>query len=197
MHPPAIQLILDEHRALATVLRALRACVDDARKSSRQPDFDELRTMLFYLDEMPARMHHANESELLFPRIRERCPALRPVLDRLEAEHGRGEASVRDLEHALAAWEIMGDERREAFELMLNAYADSYLGHMEVEENYVLPVAMDYLSAEDWRELEAALARQSGELTETIKHDHRELFARIVANQSPDLTPCKTSKSPS
>jgi hemerythrin-like domain-containing protein len=186
MHPPAIQLILDEHRALTTVLWALRACVDDARKPGRQPNFDELRAMLFFLDEMPARVHHAYESELLFPRIRERCPALRPVLDRLGAEHSRGESSVLDLEHALAAWEIMGDERREAFELMLNAYVDSYLGHMEVEENYVLPVAMDYLSEADWRELEAALAHQSGKLTETMKRDHRDLFERIVANHSPD-----------
>jgi hemerythrin-like domain-containing protein len=178
-------MILEEHRALATELWALRARVDDARKSSGQPDFDGLRTMLFYLDEMPARVHHANESELLFPRIRERCPALRPVLDRLEAEHCRGEASVRDLEHALAAWEVMGDERREAFDLMLNAYADSYLGHMEVEESYILPVAMDYLSVEDWLELEAAFER-SGALIETMKRDHRQLFERIVTNQSHD-----------
>jgi len=80
LQPSAVQLILEDHQALATVLRALGDSVEQARRSARRPDFDELRAMLFYLDEMPARMHHASESELLFPKIRERCPALRPVL---------------------------------------------------------------------------------------------------------------------
>jgi hemerythrin-like domain-containing protein len=178
----AVQLIVAEHRALATVMRALRESVDCARKSGRPPDFDELRAMLFYLDEVPARVHHANESQLLFPRIRERCPALRPVLDRLEAEHGRGESSVRELEHALGAWQVMGDDRREAFELLLGAYCDGYLGHMEVEENYVLPVAMDYLSEADWRELGAAFSQQHSGSTDAVSRSHRELYERIVAN---------------
>ena len=81
MQPPAIQLIVEDHQALAAVLRALRDAVERAGRPGSAPDFDALRAMLFYLDEMPARVHHASESELLFPRIRERCPALRPVLD--------------------------------------------------------------------------------------------------------------------
>lgn len=185
MQPPALALILEDHRALATVLRTLRQSVEHAHKSGQPPDFDELRAMLFYMDEIPARVHHANESELLFPRIRERCPALRPVLDRLQAEHGRGESAVRELEHSLMAWQLMGDERREGFELMLHAYTEGYLGHMEVEESYVLPVAMDYLSEEDWRELDAAFAAQRGALLESMTRRHRELFDRIVSNQAP------------
>lgn len=181
--PRAIQLIMEEHHALLTVMRALQRHVDAARKSNTAPDFDELRTMLFFLDEVPAQVHHANESELLFPKIRERCPALRPVLDRLEEEHGRGESSVRELEHALNAWEVMGEARREAFELVLRAYVDGYVGHMEVEENYVLPVALDYLSAADWRDLEAAFDRQRGALQEAVVRDNRKLYERIVANQ--------------
>jgi hemerythrin-like domain-containing protein len=181
--PRAIQLITEEHKALATVMRALQAAVGAARKSGRPPDFDGLRAMLFYLDEMPARVHHATESELLFPRIRERCPALRPVLDRLEAEHGRGESSVRELERALSAWELMGDGQREAFELVLRAYVEGYIGHMEVEENYVLPVAMDYLSAGDWDELEAAFERQRGLLAGGTAPAHEALYGRIVGGR--------------
>jgi hemerythrin-like domain-containing protein len=185
MLPRAVQLIMEEHRALAAVLRALRDAVGHAGQSARAPDFDSLRAMLFYLDEMPARVHHATEGELLFPRIRERCPVLRPVLDRLEAEHARGESSVRELEHALTAWEVMGCARRESFALLVNAFAEGYLGHMEVEENYVLPVALDYLSESDWQELEQALARQRGALAESLTRSHRELFDRIIASHSP------------
>ncbi|MBT2323093.1 hemerythrin domain-containing protein [Variovorax paradoxus] len=184
MQPPAIQLIVEDHQALATVLRALRDAVERTGRSGHAPDFDELRAMLFYLDEMPARVHHASESELLFPRIRERCPALRPVLDRLEAEHERGESAVRELERALTAWEVMGEVRRESFELLLRTHVDVYLGHMEVEENYVLPVAVDHLSPADWRELAEALTRQRSELGASMAQSHRALFARITAPPS-------------
>src|SRR5205085_12658633 len=93
-----------------------------------------------------------------FPRIRERCPPLVPVLDRLEAEHQRGEAEVRHLEHALAAFELLGDSRRTAFEEAANRFVAGYLGHLEVEEQYILPVAEQYLSEADWAELDAAFS---------------------------------------
>jgi hemerythrin-like domain-containing protein len=183
MQTPTIRLILDEHRALATVLCALRAVADHGGP----PDFDRLRAMLFYLDDVPARVHHVTESELLFPRIRERCPALRPVLDRLEAEHERGESAVRDLEHAVTAWHLMGDARRESFQLLARAFCTTYLGHMEVEENYVLPVAADFLTAADWRELEEELRGRQGALNESLARSHRELYSRIVASPPPAL----------
>ena len=180
-----IQLILEEHRALATVLLALRQTVDACCGCSATPDFEGLRAMLFYLDEVPARVHHAKESELLFPRIRERCPALRPVLDRLEAEHARGETAVRELERCLTAWHLIGDGRRDHFQSLVHNFTRLYLGHMEVEENYVLPVAGDFLSAADWRELDDALRRQRGALTEALLRSHRVLYDRIVASGFP------------
>jgi hemerythrin-like domain-containing protein len=193
MQQSAIQLILEDHRALATVLRLLHGTVDAACTSAAAPDFERLRTMLFYLDEVPARVHHATESELLFPRIRERCPALRPVLDRLEADHERGGPAIRELERGLTAWQLMGDSRREHFQSLVHAFARVYLGHMEVEENYVLPVAGDYLSDADWRELDDALRGQRGTLTDALVRNHRALYERIVAAPSPVAKlPCKT-----
>jgi len=180
MQPFALTLIVQEHRSLGVVLRALHAQIARIRQPGHRPDFAALRSMLFYLDEVPARVHHASESDLLFPRIRARCPALAPVLERLEAEHARGENAVRDLERSLLAWEMMGEARREAFELQLGAYADSYTGHMEVEERYVLPVALDYLKPEDWRELEDGFKRQRAQLEPGYAGGHRALFERII-----------------
>ena len=179
MHHPAIELIREEHEALSSVLVALRDSVDSSRSTDGPPDFERLRAMLFYMDEMPARLHHAAEEQLLFPRIRERCPPLRPVLDRLEAEHAREESTVQSLERALTAWEVMGDDRREAFELLLRGYVEGYRGHMEVEENYVLAVAQDYLSEADWLDLHSAFARQRGGLAATAA-GHRALLHRIL-----------------
>jgi hemerythrin-like domain-containing protein len=184
MPHPAVELIREEHAALASVLHALRDTVDRSRTSDVPPNFERLRAMLFYMDEMPVRLHHAVEEQLLFPRIRERCPPLRPVLDRLEAEHSRGEGTVQSLERALTAWQVMGDDRREAFELLLRGYVDGYLGHMEVEENYVLAVAHDYLSEADWLDLHAAFVRQRGSLAAaTTAAGHRALLQRILHNK--------------
>lgn len=179
MQQPALKIIVDEHGVMARVLRALHDAVASAHAAKAPPDFDSLRAMLFYMDEMPARLHHRAEEELLFPRIRERCPALHPVLDRLAAEHSRGETTVQGLERALTAWELVGDERREAFELPLRAFVEGYLGHMEVEENYVLPVAQDYLSEADWRDLHAALTQKHGALASQMAADHHRLLERI------------------
>lgn len=179
MQHPALKIIVDEHAALASVLRALRDAVAHARAPAASPDFEYFRAMLFYMDEMPARWHHRAEEEVLFPRISERCPALRPVLARLTAEHGRGEATVQGLERALTAWELVGAERREAFELPLRIFVEGYLGHMEVEESYVLPVAQDYLSEVDWRDLHAALTSRHGPLATRLAADHRGLLQRI------------------
>jgi hemerythrin-like domain-containing protein len=180
MQYAALKLILDEHRSLACVLHALRKTVANARAPDVLPDFELVRAMLFYLDEIPARLHHTAEEQMLFPKIRERCPALHPVLDRLQAEHGRCEATVHDLEHALTAWELMGAERREAFELPLRVFVEGYLGHIEVEENYVLPVAQDYLSEADWRDLHGALADQRGALGTQTAASHQALLQRIL-----------------
>lgn len=180
MPPYVLRLIVQEHRALGAVLRALDAQIAQAHRPGAQPDFAAMRAMLFYMNEVPARVHHSSESELLFPCIRKRCPALSPVLERLETEHARGESAVRELEHGLMAWELMGDARREAFEVQLQAYADSYAGHMEVEERYVMPVALDYLTPEDWLELEAGFRRQRARFEPGHACTHRALFERII-----------------
>ena len=182
MLPAAIRIIRDEHDALAAMLRSMALLVHGHHRQHTLPDFALLRAMLFYLDEFPERLHHAKESALLFPRLRERDPALGGVLDRLDCEHHAGEKSIRDLEHALLAFEIIGEPRREAFELALGRYIDFYLEHMRVEETLVLPAAQTLLGDEDWAALDAAFAENRDPLTGHPPEDaYRQMFSRIVA----------------
>ena len=55
------------------------------------------------------------------------------TLDRLDADHARGEAAIRELEHALLAYEVLGDHRRQAFVESMERYIDAYLSHLEAE----------------------------------------------------------------
>lgn len=181
MTPRTLEIIRDEHQALAAMLRSLSMLLAHARRHGALPDFDVLRAMMFYIDEFPERLHHTKESELLFPVIRQRAPELAPVLDRLDADHARGEAAIRDLEHALMAFEVMGPSRREAFEAAVQRYIGFYLEHMALEEESVIPTARTALTADDWRLLDAAFEANRDPLTGHEPADeYRALFRRIA-----------------
>ncbi len=182
MKHAALRIIHEEHRALSAMLRSILLLLSQSRQRGRQPDFAALRAMLFYVDEFPEKRHHTKESQLLFPKIRERSPEAREVLDRLDQDHAQGERAIRDLEHALLAFEMLGEVRREPFEQAAKHYVDFYLSHMSVEETRILPLAERVLTESDWAELDASFADNRDPLTGHVPEDaYQELFRRIVA----------------
>lgn len=185
MRHPSLDIIRDEHQALSAMLTSIGLLLTQARQRGKLPNFDVLRAMLFYIDEFPERLHHTKETELLFPLVRARAPELRQTLDKLDREHAKGEAAIRELEHTLLAFEVMGEPRREAFEAAVKRYTQFYLGHMAVEENEVLPAAVRTLSEDDWRRLDEAFAANRDPLTgHEASDEYRPVFQRIV-NQAP------------
>ncbi|MBN8493047.1 MAG: hemerythrin domain-containing protein [Burkholderiales bacterium] len=181
MSHAALRIIHDEHAALAAMLRSIPLLLAQHRRNGTLPDFGTLRAMLFYMDEFPEQRHHRKESELLFPMLRARTDAAGAVLDRLDQDHARGERAIRDLEHALLAFEMMGESRREAFEVAVQQYVDFYFEHMTLEEKQVLPLAERLLTSEDWSQLDAAFAANRDPLTgHEPEDDYRALFSRIV-----------------
>jgi len=181
MPNPALATIRDEHNALSAMLRSLRMLLAEHRRKSTLPDFSVLRAMLFYIDEFPEKLHHTKESALLFPMLRARCPEAAEVLDRLDRDHARGEHSIRELEHQLLAFEVMGASRRETFERSVDTYVDFYLKHMALEETEVLPLAQRALSEADWAVLDAAFLANRDPLTGFEPEDgYRPLFHKIA-----------------
>ena len=175
-----IRILRSEHTALVALLRTATSMVERAREQSSLPDFALLRAMLFYIAEFPERHHHRKESELLFPRLRARTPLAHPLLDRLEDDHARGHARIRDLEHALVALEMLGPPRRAAFETALEQYVDFYLVHMALEEREVFPLADSVLHARDWDELDVEFGAGVDPLTGAEPEAaYASLFARL------------------
>lgn len=182
-----LKILRDEHAALASMLRTLPLLVG-ATRDGRAPDFALLREMVFYVADFPERQHHRKESDLLFPKLRARAPWARELLDRLEEEHARSEFWIHTLEHALTAWEVIGDARRAAFETAVQRYAEFYLAHMALEEREILPLALQTLTPADWDELDAALAPEPDPLTGLEPEAaYRALFDRIVFTVPPPL----------
>ncbi len=177
----AIDVIQNEHQALAAMLRSMHLLVTQAQREGRDPDYSVLRAMLFYVDEFPERLHHPKESALLFPALRQRCPELRGTLDRLDADHGHGETAIRALAHALLAWEVLGQPRRQPFIDALDRYIDGYISHMAAEEQEVLPAARRHLTESDWAALDAAFAANRDPLTgHPAEAAFQPLFQKIL-----------------
>jgi len=181
MQHATTRIIHDEHMALAAMLRSILLLLDEHRRQRTSPDFAALRAMLFYVDEFPEKRHHRKESELLFPKLRARTPLARELLDKLDSDHARGEHMIRELEHTLLGFEMLGEPRRLAFEQAAQRYVDFYQAHMASEEREILPLAERVLNEQDWADLDAAFLANRDPLTgHEPEADYRALFTRIV-----------------
>lgn len=178
---PAIRIILDEHTALSAVLRSVLLMMNRGPGDNPERFFDVMRAMLFYIDEFPERLHHPKESDLLFPRLARAAPELMPVIAQLEAEHMRGEGRIRELQHLLLAWELLGETRRTEFAEAAQTYVSFYLEHMRIEETQLLPVARTALSESDWTFLDHAFERGRDPLAGgSYDPCYDRLFTRIL-----------------
>src|SRR6218665_1031184 len=181
MNPLTVTIIRDEHRALAAMLRSIPMLLDEYRRQRSHPDFEALRAMLFYVDEFPERLHHPKETQLLFPKLRARAPQLRETVNELDLDNAPGEQAIRELQHSLLAYEMLGEPRRERFERQLQVYIDNYLRHMAREETEVLPVAQQALNAQDWLELDEAFANNRDPLAgHPAPEGYHRPFSRLV-----------------
>ena len=181
MSNDAIQVIREEHAALAAMLRSLGMLIQRGPRDKRDRFFETVRWMLFYIDEFPEKHHHRNEPKHLFPAILKGAPELRPVIDRLEDEHCNGERRVRELQHLLMAWEILGDSRREAFESEFDTYLRFYLEHMQIEETQLLPLARRLMAQSDQQALDESFRVRRDPLAGGLRSpEYEALFTRIV-----------------
>lgn len=187
MKHTSLQIIHDEHSSLAAMLRSMQKLIE------RGPDeehprlfFDVVRAMLFYIDEFPERMHHPKESKLLFPHLMRASPEVAVLVAQLERDHVDGQKAVRELQHLLLAWELLGEPRRADFVEKSQSYATFYMEHMRLEESVILPEAEKVLTDGQWKALNAAFEKNCDPLTGKYPHDpvYDRLFTRIVMQQA-------------
>ena len=182
MRHRTLDIIRDEHSSLAAMLQSMRMMVERGPGDDPRNFFDVMRAMLFYIDEFPERRHHPKESQLLFPRVAKAAPEVGLAIARLDRDHEYTERAVRDVQHLLLAWELMGESRRQPFVTEFTRYVNLYLEHMRLEEAEVLPAAERALTAADWDELDAEFEQNCDPLTGKYQPDpvYEALFSRIV-----------------
>jgi branched-chain amino acid transport system ATP-binding protein len=179
----AIDIIHDEHRALAAVLHGLKYVVDGIEKDNLDADFQLLAAMIEYVTEVPEKVHHPKEDGYLFSRLRRRSAEAALILDDLEAEHRQGRLMTAALNRSLVHYVQAGAAGFQAFRDAVLAYVASQWQHMNKEESKVMPMARQALLPEDWDEIEAAFSA-NGSPWSGPAGEYAQLFSRI-ANMAP------------
>ena len=105
----SLDIIHDEHRALAAMLIGMRTLANNIEAGRLKPDFELLSSMIRYIDEVPEVVHHPKEDQYLFAKLRQRSPEALPFIEALEAEHLQGEARIAALRSALEEYRKTGD----------------------------------------------------------------------------------------
>jgi len=178
----AARIIKREHDSLAAVLHALLYLVEQINKGRWQPDFELLRTMLRYVDDFPEKLHHPKEDSHLFSALRMRAPEAGPVLGELEAEHREGVQRMHELNDALKSYEQHGAGGYHAFADAVRRYVDFEWQHMRKEDEVLLPLAEQKLTATDWRTIDTAFKANTDPLSGATPDDEMDaLFHRIAA----------------
>lgn len=179
----SLEIIHDEHRALAAMLSGLRTLMSGIEAGRLKPDFALFGDMIRYIDEVPERLHHPKENLYLFARLRERCPEALPVIELLEEDHRQGEERVHALRSALDEYQQGGAAAFEVFNTVLKKYLDHEWHHMNTEEQKVFPLAKAALTAEDWAEIDAAFLANENPW-QGRAGEYAALFSKIV-NMAP------------
>lgn len=177
----ALEIISAEHRGmwrLASAIDGLR----NGLQARRAPDeAAAVVAMLEYLQAYTDRLHHPKEDQHLFRLLRRRSPEAEAQIARLEADHRNGPAHLESLlmqARALAGGSLTNEA---AFFAALQSFVEHLREHIRFEETTVMPLARRTLTADDWREADAAfLANDDPLFGERPRAEFAALHARIV-----------------
>lgn len=184
MKTPALhsttRIIQEEHRRLGAIISAMLHFVRGVGQGDNPPSFKVFRAMLLYIADFPEKMHHPKEDGL-FALLQQRTDSVNPTITELEAQHARGEALVRNLEHKLTRYELQGGAAADAFFQAVEEYAVFYFGHMRTEEEIILPAIDKFLTPPDWEKADLAFAANE----DSAENETFEQLFSMIANITP------------
>lgn len=183
--PAALEIIRDEHLAIAAVLFALRHAVRVARENPAAADFTLLHAILDYIVAYPDRWHHPKEDEFLFAALRGRSVEGDRLIAILEREHHEGYPRIAAMQALLDAFEAGTDSVG-----FLDA-ADEYVrfewAHMRREEDRLLPLAEQLIPAAEWARIDAAFLENDNPLSGIRPKDEGEALYRRIIELNPSV----------
>jgi hemerythrin-like domain-containing protein len=185
MRPAAIQISRDEHLAIAAVLYSLRYLARRIRDKEEEPNHRLLHAMLDYIVEYPDRWHHPKESDYVFRAVRERNPKAADLVAELEKEHMQGDRLIEELKEKLIRLEHGETDARALFAKAVEQYAQFQWEHIRKEEDFLLPIAEESLTTEDWQRIAAAFRETDNPLFGIKPKDEAERLYQTILDLAP------------
>lgn len=149
---PAVRDILrEEHRNMSRLLDVLEHRIDMFAVAG-DPDFDIVRGTADYFLEYPQLCHHPKE-DVIFRRLKERCPHDVAALPNLESEHREVNQRAGRLHETITALLEETDIARDLVVDTARIFIEAERRHMTMEEDQFFPLAEDRLTAEDWSQI--------------------------------------------
>ncbi len=138
------------------------ACLIDSQLAlfhvAERPDYDLLLDAMEYMTHYPDVFHHPKE-DVLFRQLMLKAPSLRPLADRLLAEHQALWQAGADFLVSLQAVVDGQILPREEIERRGRDYIALLYRHMQAEEREVFPQALEVLDQHDWEFIDKAVGR--------------------------------------
>lgn len=177
----ALSVIQDEHQAIAAVGQKLQSFAAHARRRGIRPEVANLRQVIAYFRDFPAKYHHPKEEDHLFARLAARTHEVDGPIAELKRQH---QAEQRLLEELGATLEQLAADAASSPDAFCDA-ADRFVAHlwthMSLEEEVIFPAAKKHLTREDWEAIEAAFRGNGKEgFADTGARLLKLAFARIV-----------------
>ena len=174
----AIQIIQDEHRKLWRVASTVNIVADEMDAGSPVP-VPFFNAVFDYIEGFIDHAHHPKEDDFLFRLLRLRTDRADDILTKLEAGHQKGPGTLQTLRSSLAR---ASQGNCSEFTQALRTYTKYQEEHIRTEERDVIPLAREFLTAEDWVEIDRAFLDNKDPLFgEQASEQYRELYHRIVA----------------
>ena len=183
MKPAALDIIRDEHLAIAAVLFALRHAVRQARANPAAADFTLLHAILDYIVAYPDRWHHPKEDDFLFAALRGRSAEADKLIAIVEREHHQGYPMIASMQTLLDDFEAGANSH--GFCDAAEEYVKFEWAHMRREEDRLLPLAEALIPADEWRRIDEAFLANDNPLSGIRPKDEGDALYRRIIELSP------------
>ncbi len=164
-----IQILMQEHQNLGTVLGCLKCASTQVALGQGAFNADLFTAAFDYVEEYLNTFHHPKENMYLFMALRLRRPDLVGLLDQLESQHAVGEVVLDRARVVTKQYQEDGDSV--AFKDAIDRYCQFEWDHMQLEEEEIIPAAIESLTEPDLRTLDQAFTNNEDPIFSNARKD--------------------------
>ncbi|MCG5549349.1 ATP-binding cassette domain-containing protein [Halorhodospira halochloris] len=183
-HDPAeiaTRTIYQEHINLWRIILLLDRLQRDIDERDEEPDEVLISSILDYFEQFSERVQSGPNEILLFERLRQRSAGSFAELDELERDYLTAHQALQGLRQQLHECVTNWPQGREQLSAALGEFTTHLRGHIQQEEQLLIPRARELLNPADWAEIAAAKDQYDDPLFgERVREEFRELRHHII-----------------